>query len=94
VSVSDVRRAGIPSRADGRYFALVWPDEVLSVDSPPTASPKYVASNQALRSRLERFFASRVLLHRFVQPDGRPLLELWRVEQPRPRLANRPVSPP
>jgi hypothetical protein len=86
IPVHDVRRTPIPPRADGRYFVVLWPDAVLSLGHPPTASPKYVESNRVLRERMERVFRRRLLVETFRQPDGSPLLELWRAEDPLPRL--------
>jgi hypothetical protein len=86
IPVHDVRRTAIPPRADGRYFVVLWPDEVLSVGHPPTASPKYVESNRVLRERMERVFRRRTLVETLRQPDGSPLLEVWRAEDPLPRL--------
>src|SRR5262249_44888711 len=45
IPVYDVRRTEVPSRPAGPYFVVLWPDAVLSLDPPPTAPPKYVASN-------------------------------------------------
>ena len=59
---------------------------MLSVGHPPTASPKYVESNRVLRERMERVFRRRLLVETFRQPDGSPLLEVWRAEDPLPRL--------
>lgn len=86
IPVHDVRRTPIPPRADGRYFVVLWPDEVLSVANPPTANPKYVASNRHLRERMQRLFRRVQLVEMLRQPDGSPLLELWRAEDPLPRL--------
>jgi 4-amino-4-deoxy-L-arabinose transferase-like glycosyltransferase len=83
---ADVRRAPIPSGFE-RYFALLWPDSVLSVGDPPTAPPRYVAGNQRLRQRVERIFRRRQLVRGFVQRDGAPLLELWLLEEPGPGMA-------
>jgi hypothetical protein len=86
IPVHDVRRVPIPPRADGRYFVLLWPDEVLSIGHPPIANPKYVASNRRLRERMRLLFRRTQLVERIRQPDGSPLLELWRAEGPVPRL--------
>jgi hypothetical protein len=86
IPVHDVRRIPIPPREDGRYFVVLWPDEVLSLGHPPTAPPKYVESNRQLRERMERVFRRRVLVEVLRQPNGAPLLELWRAEDPLPRL--------
>ena len=51
-----------------------------------------MASNQHLRERMERIFRRRLLVETFRQPDGSPLLELWRAEEPLPRL-QLPPSP-
>jgi hypothetical protein len=82
----DVRRSPIPSGFE-RYFALLWPDSVLSVADPPTAPPRYVVGNQRLRQRVERIFRRRQLVRAFVQRDGAPLLELWLLEEPGPGMA-------
>jgi hypothetical protein len=86
IPVEDVRRVPIPPRADGRYFVVLWPEEVLSVGHPPTANPKYVASNRRLRERMGLLFRRVQLVEQIRQPDGSPLLELWRAEDPVPRL--------
>jgi hypothetical protein len=86
IPVHDVRRTAIPARADGRYFVVLWPGEVLSLDHPPTAPPKYVESNRQLRERMERLFGRTQLVEVRRQPDGSALLELWRAEDPLPRL--------
>jgi hypothetical protein len=93
VAVFDVRRAGIPHRTDAPYFFVVWPDEVLSIGSPPTAPRKYVGSNEALRARVNAFFGRVQLVRRFVQRDGAPLLELWQAEEPVARLRVQSVPP-
>jgi hypothetical protein len=81
IPVFDVRRQAIPPGFE-RYFVVLWPDSVLSVGDPPTAPPRYLGSNQRLRQRVERIFRRRTLVRRFVQRDGSPLLELWRLEEP------------
>src|SRR5262249_33726430 len=86
IPVYDVRRTTIPPRADGRSFVVLWPDEVLSVGHPPTATPKYVASNRRLGERMRLLFRRVQLVEQIRQPDGSPLLELWRAEDPVPRL--------
>ncbi len=86
VPVHDVRRTTIPPNRDGLFFVLLWPDRVLSIGEPPTAPPKYVASNRALRERMERLFRRRRLVRVLRQRDGSPLLEIWRAEDPAPRL--------
>jgi hypothetical protein len=78
----DVRRLPIPSGFEV-YYVLLWPDSILSVADPPTAQPRTVAGNQRLRQRVKALFGHREVLRRFVQRDGSPLLELWRVEEPR-----------
>ena len=83
IPVFDVRRTWIPPRRDGRYFILVWPDQVLSLGHPPTAPRKYVESNQQLRQRLETRFGRTRLVREFRQRNGAPLLELWFADQPR-----------
>jgi hypothetical protein len=88
LAVHDVRRTTIPPRPDGRYFVLVWPEGVLSVGNPPTANPKYVASNRRLRERMHRLFHRVRLVKTLRQRDGSPLLEIWRAEQPVPRLVD------
>ncbi len=94
IPVFDVRRAWIPPRPDGRYFVLLWPDQVLSVHHPPTAPRKYLESNQQLRQRLQTRFAKTRLVRDFRQRSGAPLLELWFAEQPRtPRLSVLPRRP-
>jgi 4-amino-4-deoxy-L-arabinose transferase-like glycosyltransferase len=87
IPVFDVRRQAIPSGFE-RYFVLLWPDSVLSVGDPPTAPPRFVGGNQRLRQRVQRIFRRRTLLRRFVQRDGAPLLELWRLEEPGPGLGS------
>ena len=81
----DVRRKRLPRTSDGVYFFLLWPDEVMSVGHPPTANEKYVAANQALRERMRDFGRVR-LVRLFRKRDQTPLLELWRAEDPPPRL--------
>jgi len=90
IPVYDVRRTEVPPRPAGPYFVILWPDEVLSVGDPPTAPPKYVASNRKLRERMGRLFHTVRLVERLRQRDGRPLLEIWRAEDPRPRLRLEP----
>jgi hypothetical protein len=85
IPVFNVRRGAIPPGFQ-RYFLLLWPDSVLSIDHPPTAPSRYVGGNQRLRLRVERIFRHRQLIRRFVQMDGSPLLELWMLEQPGPGL--------
>jgi hypothetical protein len=87
IPVFDVRKQPIPSGFE-RYFVVLWPDSVLSVDDPPTAPPRFVGGNQRLRQRVERIFRRRELVRRFVQRDGSPLLELWRLEEPGPGLGS------
>lgn len=83
IPVFDVRRSWIPPRRDGRYFMLLWPDEVLSLEHPPTAPRKYLESNQQLRQRLQTRFGRTRLVREFRQRNGAPLLELWFADQPR-----------
>ena len=83
VPVVDVRRTMIPPDAHGRYFILLWPDEVMSVAHPPTAPEKYLGSNQELRRRMNVRFERLRLVRDFRQRDGRPLLELWLAEKPK-----------
>jgi hypothetical protein len=81
----DVRRTSLPRTNDGIYFFLLWPDEVMSVRNPPTANPRYVGANRVLRERMADF--GRVRLVRLLRKrDHTPLLELWRAEEPPPRL--------
>ena len=95
IPVHDVRRTWIPPQEHGRYFVLLWPDEVLSSSNPPTAPEKYLNSNQELRRRLELRFERRRLIRAFRQRSGAPLLELWLAESPRgPRLSVLPPDPP
>lgn len=96
IPVFDVRRTTIPPREDGLYFVLLWPDHVLAVGDPPTAPPKYVESNRRLRERMDRLFRRTRLVRVLRQPDGSPLLEIWRAEDPLPRLRleSRPPEPP
>jgi hypothetical protein len=89
IPVHDVRRTEIPAHPSGRYLFLLWPESVLSTDRPPTAPPKYIASNTALRERLEGKFGRIALVAQLRQPDGFPLLELWLADQPKGRLAHR-----
>jgi hypothetical protein len=93
IPVHDVRRTAVPRRAAGPYFVILWPDEVLSVGRPPTAPPKYVASNQKLRERMRRLFARVQLVDMMRQRDGAPLLEIWRADDPVPKLQLRPSFP-
>jgi len=87
VPVHDVRRTEIPANRSGRYLFILWPDEVLSLDNPPSAPPKYVESNRYLRERLETKFARKALVGQLHQKDGFPLLEIWLAEEPlQPRL--------
>ena len=80
-----MRRTPLPRTHDGVYFFLLWPDEVMSVDNPPTAHPKYVSANRILRERMGNF--GRVRLVRLLRKrDKTPLLELWRADDPPPRL--------
>jgi hypothetical protein len=88
IDVHDVRRIAIPPRRDGRYLVVLFPDEVLSVGNPPTANPKYVASNRKLRERMNRVFQQVRLVRTIRQRDGSPLLEIWRAEKPLPRLVD------
>jgi hypothetical protein len=88
IDVHDVRRIAIPPRRDGRYFVVLFPDGVLSVGNPPTANPKYVASNRKLRERMLRVFEQVRLVRTLHQRAGAPLLEIWRAEKPRPRLVD------
>jgi hypothetical protein len=90
VVVHDVRRTPIPPEEGGLYFVVLWPDTVLSVGHPPTANPKYVDSNRRLRERMGRLFHQVRLVEPIRQPDGSPLLEIWRAEDPRPRLQTAP----
>lgn len=92
--VFDVRRTTVPATRDGLYFVLLWPDRVLSVDDPPTAHPKYVASNRRLRQRMGRLFGRVSLVKVLRQRDGTPLLEIWRAEDPLPRLRLREEPAP
>jgi hypothetical protein len=88
IDVHDVRRIAIPPRPDGRYFVVLFPDAVLSVGNPPTANPKYVASNRKLRERMLRVFEQVRLVRTIRQRAGSPLLEIWRAEKPLPRLVD------
>lgn len=83
IPVFDVRRTWIPPRRDGRYFVLLWPDQVLSLDHPPRAPRKYLESNRQLRQRLQARFGRTRLVRGFRQRSGAPLLELWFADQPR-----------
>lgn len=86
IPVYDVRRTTLPQTKTGVYFILLWPDRVLSVGDPPTANPRYVAANENLRHRMKTIFR-RVRLARVLRGrDALPLLEIWRAEDPPPRL--------
>ena len=90
--VHDVRRTPVPARR-GPYFVVLWPDSVLSIGHPPTAPPKYVESNRRLRERMTRLFHRVRMVEALRQRDGAPLLEIWRAEDPIPRLATVPAPP-
>jgi len=92
IPVFDVRRTQVPPRR-GPYFVVLWPDAVLSIGHPPTAPPKYVESNRHLRDRMTRLFHRAAMVEAFRQRDGAPLLEIWRAEDPYPRLARAPAPP-
>jgi hypothetical protein len=93
IEVHDVRRTQVPARP-GPYFVVLWPDQVLSIGDPPTAPPKYVESNRKLRERMNRLFRRVRLVDAVRQRDGAPLLEIWRAEDPLPRLAASPLPAP
>lgn len=86
IPVYDVRLAPLPQTRDGVYFVVLWPDNVMSVNNPPTAHPKYVAANQNLRDRMNASFGRVRLVRMLRGRDGSPLLEIWRAENPAPRL--------
>jgi hypothetical protein len=92
IEVHDVRRTPVPARR-GPYFVVLWPDSVLSIGHPPTAPPKYVESNRRLRERMTRLFHRVRMVETLRQRDGAPLLEIWRAEDPIPRLATAPAPP-
>jgi 4-amino-4-deoxy-L-arabinose transferase-like glycosyltransferase len=87
LEVEDVRRTPITPRPDGRFFAVLYPDGVLSLGDPPTAIPKYVEANARLRERLARHFGRLELVRTLRQRDGSALLEIWRAEEPIGRLS-------
>jgi hypothetical protein len=92
IPVFDVRRTQLPARR-GPYFVVLWPDAVLSIGHPPTAPPKYVESNRHLRERMARLFHRVRMVEALRQRDGAALLEIWRAEDPLPRLARAPAPP-
>jgi hypothetical protein len=49
IPVHNVGRTGIPPHPTDRYFILLWPDEVLSLGSPPIAPESYSTTDRGLR---------------------------------------------
>ncbi|HUG55071.1 MAG TPA: hypothetical protein VMR21_15800 [Vicinamibacteria bacterium] len=52
-----------------------------------------MASNLRLRERMGRLFGRVQLVEMMRQRDGAPLLEIWRAEDPVPKLKRRPSRP-
>ncbi len=71
---------GFQPKPGAPYLVVLWPDQVLSLDNPPTAPKKYVESNRYLRERMTTKFGRVQLARVSRQADGFPLLEIWRAE--------------
>jgi hypothetical protein len=74
----DVNAGPIPPRANGSYFFLLWDDAMLATPGAPRDA---VLRNAALRERMHREFRRPRLVRRIFQPNGFPLVELWRAER-------------
>jgi hypothetical protein len=67
IPVHDVGQMWIPPHPAGRYFILLWPDEVLSLASPPIDPSKYSTTDRGLRRAQRWHDRYRVVSERFVE---------------------------
>jgi hypothetical protein len=78
IPVHDVGRTGIPPHPTDRYFILLWPDEVLSLGSPPIAPESYSTTDRGLRRAQRLRDRYRVVSESYVNTNR----ELrWRMER-------------
>ena len=77
IPVHNVGRTGIPPHPTGRYFIVLWADEVLSLGSPPIAPESYSTTDRVLRRGQRWRDRYRVVSERYVNANG----ELrWRMQ--------------
>jgi hypothetical protein len=71
----DLRKNAVPAQVGGRYYFVIFNPGIFGDREAVAAS---AAENEWLRGRMLKDFRDPVLIQTLVQPNGSPLMELWR----------------